>query len=263
MRPTGLRGLAGALLFAALLACAPAAHAEFIDEITVYADDISAPGRFGTELHVNFTPSGRQQPRYLGEVPPGHLLRVTPEFTWGLAPSLELGVHLPFARLDNGEWDGVGAKVRLKWLPKRAQADSPAFAGLYVELNQLKRRYSESPRSLEVRTIFGLKTADWVLSTNPIFGWKLSPGFRERTPELLMTLKGTRRVSRDSFVGFEFYNDLGPLDDPHPRREQASTLYLVWDYSGEPFDFNLGVGRGLTATTDRWTVKAIIELPFH
>jgi hypothetical protein len=30
----------------------------------------------------------------------------------------------------------------------------------------------------------------------------------------------------------------------------------------EPWAVNFGVGRGLNAATDRWTVKAIVDLPF-
>jgi len=30
----------------------------------------------------------------------------------------------------------------------------------------------------------------------------------------------------------------------------------------EPWVFNLGIGKGLTDATDRWTIKAIFELPF-
>jgi hypothetical protein len=35
------------------------------------------------------------------------------------------------------------------------------------------------------------------------------------------------------------------------------------DYFGEPFDFNLGVGRGAdNLASDKWTLKAIIEVPY-
>ncbi len=29
-----------------------------------------------------------------------------------------------------------------------------------------------------------------------------------------------------------------------------------------PCAFNVGIGRGLTGATDRWTLKTIIEIPF-
>ncbi len=46
------------------------AHAVMIDEIQVYTDDINAPGKFGLELHLNLTLSGRRVPDYPGEITP-------------------------------------------------------------------------------------------------------------------------------------------------------------------------------------------------
>ena len=45
------------------------------------------------------------------------------------------------------------------------------------------------------------------------------------------------------------------------RSEQAHTVFLVLDVDGGPVPFNFGIGRGLTASADHWTVKAIFELP--
>ena len=44
--------------------------------------------------------------------------------------------------------------------------------------------------------------------------------------------------------------------------EQAHTLYFALDYDCKPWAFNVGIGRGPTGTTDRWTLKTIIEIPF-
>jgi hypothetical protein len=35
------------------------------------------------------------------------------------------------------------------------------------------------------------------------------------------------------------------------------------DYDRKPWSFNLGIGRGLTTAADRWTIKAIFEVPFN
>jgi len=47
-----------------------------------------------------------------------------------------------------------------------------------------------------------------------------------------------------------------------PHAEQAHTLYFALDYERKPWVFNVGIGRGLTGATDRWTLKTIIEIPF-
>lgn len=35
------------------------------------------------------------------------------------------------------------------------------------------------------------------------------------------------------------------------------------DYDRKPWAFNVGLGRGLNNATDRWTIKAIVEVPFR
>ena len=39
-------------------------------------------------------------------------------------------------------------------------------------------------------------------------------------------------------------------------------VYAVVDYQGWPFNFNFGIGYGLTNAADNWTVKSIIEFSF-
>ena len=46
-----------------------------------------------------------------------------------------------------------------------------------------------------------------------------------------------------------------------PWRELDNRLYVALDVGHKPCVFNLGLGRGLTDAADRWTVKAIFELP--
>ena len=36
---------------------------------------------------------------------------------------------------------------------------------------------------------------------------------------------------------------------------------VVFDVDRTPVPFNIGVGYGLTPTADRWTVKAIFDIP--
>lgn len=56
--------------FAALGFALTTARAVMIHEIQVYTDDINAPAKFGHELHLNLTLSGRRVPDYTGEITP-------------------------------------------------------------------------------------------------------------------------------------------------------------------------------------------------
>jgi hypothetical protein len=39
-------------------------------------------------------------------------------------------------------------------------------------------------------------------------------------------------------------------------------VYAVWNYDGDNFDLNLGIGRGMTDSSDQWVFKTAIEFRF-
>ncbi len=238
------------------------AHAALQDEIQVYTDDINQPGEFGLEVHINTTPKGVTTPSYAGEVVNHHGLRVTPEFSMGVTKTVDVGLYLPTVRSAAGDYSAAGIKFRIKWLPLQAQDNGGWFSGINLEVGQVKPEFSESVRSTEVRTIVGWKNKEWLLATNPIFGWDLSTGYTHRSPDFTLASKVARKVSETVALGVEYYNGKGRINHLLPSSLQEKSLYVVLDYEGEPFDFQVGVGKGRTAVTDTWTVKGIVSYPF-
>ncbi len=255
------RTLCAALI--AAFAAIPAAHAELSDEIQVYTDDINDRGDFGLELHVNTTPKGRSTPDYPGEAVPHHGWRVTPEFSYGLGSGWEAGLYLPMNRDASGNTQLAGAKLRLKWLPvKPPDGEAGWFFGANGELSRLKKRFSESRSSFELRLMGGWRNPQWLFALNPVFGWKLSDGLRSGTADLSLGVKVARTVARDVAMGLEYYADLGTTKRILPASQQASVLYAAVDARLGGWDINFGVGRGLTKSADDLTVKAIVGVPF-
>ena len=255
----------GRAALVATLALLPfaASHAALYDEIQVYTDDINELGQFGLELHVNTTPRGRSQPDYAGEAVPNRGWRVTPEFSYGLTRDFEAGLYLPVSRESRGSTRLAGAKLRLKWVPVHAQDHGGWFFGMNGELSRLQRRYSESRSSFELRTMIGWRDARWLVAVNPVLGWDLSSGYRGKSPETGLSTKVARTVGASGFaLGLEHYAGLGTFANTLASGQQSSTLYAVVDYSGHGWDFNFGIGRGLTSSSDALSVKAIIGFPF-
>jgi hypothetical protein len=249
------------LALLALVAVAGAARADLQDEIQVYDDSINKPGQRGLELHVNTTARGRNTPDYPGEITPQHALRVTPEFSWGTTRTIELGLYLPGIRRPDGKIELAGAKVRLKWMPFQVPEGGGFFGGVNFELSHVARRYSESRSSLESRFIAGWRNADWLFAVNPTLGFGLSDGFRGDRPSLDLGTKVSRHVGEGIAAGFELYNGLGPFGRPVAYQQQDNRLFLALDVDRAPWVFNFGVGYGLTHAADRWTLKAIFEVP--
>jgi hypothetical protein len=253
---------ASLLLSAVLLAVPSFAAAALSDEIQVYDDDINAPSEFGLELHANTTPKGRSTPDYPGEVVPNHGLRLTPEFSYGLTRAWEAGLYVPTSIDPDGHGSLAGWKLRMKWLPLHPEEGQAGwFAGANGELSRLQQRYSQSRESFELRTIFGHRAEDWLLAVNPVFGWDLSPGFRSGTPDFSLGIKATRKIAEKTSIGAEYYSEMGKLDAILPLHAQANTLFAVIDTELKSLGINFGIGRGLTGSADKWTVKAIFAIP--
>ena len=238
-------------------------QAALSDEIQVYTDDINAPGAFGLELHVNATPKGRQVPDYPGESVPHHGLRVTPELSYGLTPTLEAGLYLPTNRDANGRFEMAGAKLRLKWLPLRPEEGASGwFLGANGELSRVKKRFSESRTSFELRLMGGYRQEAWLLAFNPVFGWNLSDGLRSGTPDLSLGTQILRTVAEGFALGLEYYSEFGTTSRALPWSQQSNILFAAMNLSRKGWDFNFGVGWGLTRSADGLTVKAIVGFPF-
>jgi hypothetical protein len=260
-RPAAAR--LGAIVIAGAATLAPVAGFALTDEIQVYTDDINKPRKFGLEFHVNTTPSGRSTPDYPGDVPPEHGVRFTPEFSYGLTRDFEAGLYLPAGREPDGGLFLSGAKLRLKWLPLQPDETRGGwYAGANLELSSLDKKYSDSRYSSELRTIFGYRAPDWLIGVNPIFEWDLSSGYRQGGPGFTHAWKAMHDVVPGIALGFEYYDSIGKLAHPLPHDQQEQTLYLALDVDRKPWMFNVGIGRGMTSATDRWTVKAIFEVPF-
>ena len=251
--------------FIALLALAAAhlpARAAQQDEIQVYTNEINKKGEVGLEIHLNQTPSGRKTPDYPGEITNDHGFRFTPEFSYGLGHNLELGFYLPMLVDSAGEFYVVGSKYRLKWLPVRPKEDDTGwFLGANSELSNVDRKFSQSRWSTELRPIMGYKGKDWIFSFNPILDWDLSDGLQSWEPTFVPSVKLAKEVSKGLSLGVEYYSDLGKLAHIEPWDKQDNRIYGTIDVDMKPLVFNFGIGRGLTEASDKWTVKAIVEVP--
>ncbi|MGE5493031.1 MAG: hypothetical protein ACM31P_17290 [Actinomycetota bacterium] len=255
LRPScALLALAGAL-------AAPTAFAALSDEIQVYDDSINKPGEWGLEVHVNRTPSGRRQPDYPREITPNRGLRVTPEISYGLTPTVDVGLYIPllFEAINQSYY--AGPKFRAKWMPIQPGEDGGFFAGINWELATVKKSFEEARNGMEFRPILGYRSPDWLLVANPVTSYDITKDHRQGGMNFSPAVKVSRTLAEGIAGGFEYYADLGKLAHISPRAEQAHTLYLAMDVDRGPVGINFGIGKGLNAATDKWTVKAILDIP--
>jgi hypothetical protein len=230
------------------------------DEIQVYNAQINEPGQFSIELHNNYAIKAKEEPDHHGGMVPNHALNGTPEFAYGVKEWWELGLYLPYARTNDGEFHQGGFKLRSEFVSPHA-ADRPFFYGANFELSWQPQLFQENRWNLEIRPIIGVRYAPIEFIVNPIVDASLSGDHKPIS--FAPAVRLAYLLSEQWDVGIEHYSDIGPFDNVPSFAQQDHTVFLVADYSGEAFGVNLGVGRGYTSgAEDQWIVKMILEHDF-
>jgi len=253
------RAPAFALSFLLALIAATAAAAP--EEIQVYMDEMNAPGEFGLDIHGNDVFSGRAYPQYPGEQPPAHVLRLTPEFSYGLTQSLELGAYVLSTRDATGYSAVDGEKLRVKYIATHAE-DQVWFWGANLEIGRVAQRRDDNPWNGELKGILGYHGERWTVAVNSNIDFKVH-GPAPSPAMLDLETKVSYKTDGGIGVGVESYNDLGQLSRLGGLGRQSESLFAVLDASIHGWEVNLGVGRGLTPASDRWLLKTIVGVPFH
>ena len=255
--------LARASLLLLLLLLGLSSRARAVDpfEIQVYEGDINDVGQFGLELHSNYTAAGRTSADFPGEAVPQGLLRLTLEPSLALTSWWELGAYLQTATAVGdpvAHW--AGFKLRSKFIARPART-TPFVLGLNFEIGRGVAVLGTADWDIEVRPIIAWFRGRWALAFNPIVGWAVT-GARHAAPDLEPAVKARVDVGSRVAIGVEYYGALGVLSSPAALRDQEHYLYAVADARGLPFELNVGLGRGLTAASEDWIIKAIFGRGF-
>lgn len=244
-----------------------ATQAALPDEIQVYDGEINAPGEFGLELHVNTSLVGVSTPSFDRERLSDKGVRITPEFSYGLSKTVELGFYVPTIYTQEYGYEVAGYKPRLKWMPIQADESQPWSLGVNFEYANLRYGMEDSQERFESRFIVGWQGKDWNFAFNPIFSTNLSPGF-SRTPELSTFARALYKTKGELLngIGLEYYQSWGPYDSFVPNTEQPKQMFVVAELSSQTgffkyFDLHAGIGKGWN-TADPLVFKMILTPKF-
>lgn len=247
------------LWLAAILmaAFAAALSAQGSYEIQVYGSDLVDPGATMFELHSNFTFEGSKSTTD-GTYPTEHQLHETLEITHGFNDWFELGFYV-FTSADTRvgyQWvgDHIRPRVRVpeswKW---------PVGVSLSTEVGYQRAVYSPDTWTIEIRPIVDKTLGRWYLCFNPtvdrsFHGPSVSEGL-VFSPNVKVGYDVTKVIN----AGFEYYGSVGPITNFDPLRDQQQQIFAVTDLNLSPaWEFNFGVGTGLTGSTDHILVKMIL-----
>ena len=244
------------------LACIPlTAFSQDSYEIQVYASETVPAGRTMIELHSNYTIHGQREP-VNGVLPSNHAFHETLEITHGFTPWFETGFYV-FSSIQPGEgWEWVGDHIRPR-VSVPAEWQWPVGLSLSTEFGYQRRSFSEDTWTWELRPIIDKQWGQWYLGLNPSFeksinGANSSLGF-DFAPSAKLSFDLTKLIA----VGVEYYSSLGPVGHFDKWDNQQHQIFPALDLNFSPdWEFNFGIGIGLTRSTDDLMVKLILGRRF-
>lgn len=253
-----LRGIGvPVILVVACALVAPVLARAQTDEIQVYDAAIAAPGVFNLTLHDNFTPDGRTIAAFPGGIIPDKSLNGVPEWALGVTPWLEAGLYLPLYSASKGRGTTLnGFKLRMLFVSPHAD-ERKFFFGMNFEFSYNAKYWDPHRATSEIRPIFGWHLHPWDIIINPILDNSWTGGVKslDFAPETRLAYNFHSTWT----IAAEEYDDIGPLRHFYSASDQMHQIYAVFDHTSKIVDVEGGIGFGMTAASDKVTLKLILS----
>jgi len=249
------------LLLLAVLVCPFWLQAQDNYEIQVYGADTVEPHSTMVEFHTNFTASGSKFPED-GVRPTNHAVHETIEITHGFNDWFETGFYIFTSARSGDGWDWVGDHIRPRFrVPEKWHW--PVGISVSNEIGYQRRAFSPDSWTWELRPIIDKKIGPWYLSFNPTLGKSLHGENVNNGYDFSPNVKISYDFSKIISGGLEYYGALGPVGSFDPIADQQQQIFPSIDLNVSPqWEFNFGVGIGVTRSTDHLIVKAIVGRRF-
>lgn len=230
-------------------------------EIQVYGSETVAPGVTMIESHSNYTIKGSEATSD-GLFPTQNAFHETIEITHGLNGWSELGFYFFTSARTGYGWQWVGDHIR----PRVRAPENwgwPVGVSLSAEIGYQERSFSTDTWTVEIRPIIDWEGRGFYFSVNPSFDLTIHGMNQDQGLEFSPNIKISYELSPLINAGIEYYGSLGPVSSFAPPRDQEHQVFPTLDLNFSPdWEFNCGVGFGLTPATDHTIVKIILGKRF-
>jgi hypothetical protein len=214
------------------------------------------------ELHSNFTIDGSTTTSPTGMWPTNHALHETFEITHGFTDWFEVGFYIFTSASSQYGWQWVGDHIR----PRVRVPDKwkwPVGVSVSTEFGYQRKEFSPDTWTFEFRPIIDKTMGRWYVAFNPALDRSFhGPSASQGTvfsPNLKVGYDVTKRIN----MGVEYYGSVGPVNSFDAVRDQEQQIVPCIDLNlGEQWEFNFGVGIGMTSSTDHLIVKMILGRRF-
>lgn len=245
------------VLTAGFVALTSTARAQDPFAIEVYGPRTTARGEWEFETHLNYVARGTQV--FDGVVAPtDRQTHLSLELGGGLTPFADIGGYLLLARQPGASPDFAGWRVRARVGGPEAW---PVSVALMAEVGQARSPYGEGGTTLEVTPVVGRQFGRWDLVGNASVERGFGSAAQEAEWELEPSARAAFRLSRVVELELEYHGVLGPFESLLASGDQRHQLYPGATLKLGEFEWNLGVGIGLTSAGDRVRLKTRLEIP--
>ena len=231
------------------------------DEIQVYDGAIAPVGIFNLMVHQNFTPKGRTAPAYPTAIIANDSYQVTAEWAYGVKPWMEQGLYMPVTSPYSTNQGSTINGFKIRELFVRPNADEHKYVyAVNFEFSVNKHYWEPRTISSEIRPILRLRLNPWDFIYNPIVDTDYTGGLGglQYNPAGRVAYNLNDRWA----VAAEEYDGFGPFYGFATLHNQFHEVWATTDYNGDKFlglAVETGVGYGLTAGSDKWTVKLMLS----
>jgi hypothetical protein len=194
--------------------------------------------------------------------PTEHQLHETLEITHGFNEWFEIGFYIFTSADKTYGWNWVGDHIR----PRVRVPPSwkwPVGVSLSQEIGYQRAVYSPDTWTWEIRPIVDKQLGKLYLAFNPTLDRSFHGPSVQKGVEFSPNFKAGYDITKKINAGIEYYGVLGPVTGFDPLRDQQQQIIPSVDLNLSPkWEFNFGVGVGVTAGTDHLLVKMILGRRF-
>ena len=223
-------------------------------DMKILSDEISALGEVGLELQTNIAmPSINGDKQGQGNVFKGIL-----EPAYGIAENREVSLQLPVEQVD-GTWYGTGFNTEFQYVAPHDEAEGFYWGGR-AEINYVAPAGLQESWQSELRAVLGYRANGWHLILNPSFTVPCTGADQQITFE--PSAKVVHQIDMQTEIGLEYFVETGSIAHFLPYQQQYQLPLFVLDKKLRNAEINIGAGKGLTNSTDRWVFKTIVSFSF-